>query len=107
MGEEIIGAMELTEEEFGKLSETATRVDYEKVWEKVNGKILTNKRFQEIIGQVRQEAGLKARPLYYSEEKRLFSSWQTKGRKVEAKMGYVGFKRYKALKFYEVPKAAE
>ena len=89
---------ELSMEEWSKMEEgLSSKVDYEKVWEKVKGKIMSNKGLEKVVNKIR---GFE-REFYWSEKDRVFKSWRKKGRKIEEKLGIVGNRRRKFYRFLE------
>jgi hypothetical protein len=95
-GTEIV-VEEITEEEFERMSEIGTKVNYEELWNQVAGKILSNRGLSKIVSALRADG--KERDWYYSEKKRVFNNWREKGRVIEEKIGFVNNRRMKFYKF--------
>jgi len=88
---------EISLEEFEKLSEKGG-VDYEEVWKRVEGRILSSKGLEKVVNEVR---GFE-RQLYWSERKRILDQWRRKGRVIEEKLGIVFVNgRRRRMKFYK------
>lgn len=98
MAPQVLKVEELSEEEFGKLSESAAKIDYEEVWALVVGKRLTTAGFEAAVNTVRKAGGQPVRQLYFSEKKRMFDKWTDAGRKIETKIGFFPTKSGKTVK---------
>jgi len=88
---------EVSVEEFMRMSERGSKIDYEEVWNRVNGKILSSKGLEKVVSEIRGSD----REFYWSEKNRVFKIWKEKGRMIEERIGFVGNRRRKFYKFSE------
>lgn len=92
---------EVSEEEWNKMKDVKEgvrgSVNWEEVWNRVRGRILSWKGFEKVVNEVRGEE----RKLYWSEKDRVFENWKRKGRKIEEKIGFNGSRNRKFYRFSE------
>lgn len=89
---------EVTLEVFESMSASESRslIDWEAVWERVNGKIVSRKRFEEIVNEVR---GTPGKQLWWGVFDSALKRWREAGKAVEERWGMVGNKKKKFFKF--------
>jgi hypothetical protein len=92
---------ELSVEEFSKLSDSGGKIDYEELWNKVTGKILTTAGLTAKFNEVRKEKGLSVRDMHWSEKDRIFKNWKAKERTIDTKVGYTGKHKTNVYRFSE------
>lgn len=87
-------------EEFENLMEDIESdgvIDYEELWDRVKGKVLSSKGLEKVVNELRGWE----REFYYSERKRVFGKWRRKGRKILKKKLRVGNRKMNFYYFVE------
>lgn len=89
---------EVTVEQFEAMKESADKssIDWDAVWERIDGKIISRKRFEEIVNDVRGTPGA---TLWWSVFESALKRWKSEGKVIESKYGLVGNRKKKFFRF--------